>query len=177
MRRKTGHLIETIDRFFGFLESINLWTGKVVSLLAIVMTLTVSYEVVVRYFFRAPTLWSTQLNAYFLCAYVLLAGGNALREGSHVRVDLFWSRLSARGKAISDLSTSLLVFAFCIVLVWKGSEMTMRSYISKAASSDAMAWPLYPSQLMVPLGGFLLGIQSMAKFWRDLSVLAQWSKL
>jgi len=161
----------TLDRFFHYVDRFNFWTGRAVSYLAVVMMLTIAYEVVARYFFGSPTLWCTELNIYLLCAYVLLSGGSTLFGGGHVRVDIFWSTLSARGQAVADIVTSVLFFAFCIALVWKGSEMTLRSFMDHSTSSEAMAWPLYPSQLMIPIGGFLLGMQGLAKLWRDISTL------
>jgi len=157
-----------IDRFFGLVERINTWVGQIASYLVIVAILTIVYEVIARYVFNSPTKWVTELNIYMLCAYVLLSGGLALIEGQHVRVDLFWLKLSERRKALADLFTSVLFFAFVVALVWKGSEMTIRSFTDGTTSSEAMAWPLYPSQAMVPIGGFLLGLQGLAKFWRDL---------
>ncbi|MEW5913466.1 MAG: TRAP transporter small permease subunit [Thermodesulfobacteriota bacterium] len=160
-----------LDRFFHRLDRFNHWTGRAVSFLAVVMMLTIMYEVIARYFFNAPTLWATELNIYLLCAYVLLAGGATHLTDGHVRVDIFWSTLSPRGRALADIVTSLLFFAFCVALVWKGSEMVIRSIADKSTSAEAMAWPLFPSQLTVPLGGLLLGLQGVAKLRRDIATL------
>ncbi|MBW2007650.1 MAG: TRAP transporter small permease subunit [Deltaproteobacteria bacterium] len=160
-----------VDRLFGFVDRVNTWVGTVASYLVLVAIGTIAYEVTARYVFNSPTKWVTELNIYMLCAYVLLSGGFALLEGQHVRVDLFWLRLSDKRKALADLFTSVLFFAFAVALVWKGAEMTLRSFTGGTTSPEAMAWPLYPSQAMVPIGGFLLGIQGLAKFWRDLRIV------
>lgn len=165
-------MYRALDQFFHYVDRFNCWTGRIVSYLAIVMMLTIMYEVISRYFFNAPTLWSTELNIYLLCAYVLLSGGAIMQENGHVRVDLLWTTLSKRGQAVADIATSILLFAFCIALVWKGSDLAFRSLVDHRTSAEAMAWPLYPSQMTIPIGGLLLGMQSVAKLWRDISTLS-----
>lgn len=171
MSGAASSIVKSIDQTFLFVDKINLWTGRIVSYLAMVMMLTIMYEVVSRYFFNAPTLWSTELNIYLLCAYVLLSGGAIMRESGHVRVDLLWASLSKRGQAMADIATSVLLFAFCTALIWKGAELAIRSLVDGRSSAEAMAWPLYPSQMAVPLGGILLALQSLAKLWRDIAIL------
>ncbi len=166
----------SLSRVFHFVDRLNYWIGRVVSFLVIIMMVTIMYEVIARYFFNSPTMWVTELNIYILCAYILLAGGSALAKNEHVRVDLFWSTLSERRKALADVVTSILLFSFCAALVWKGWEMAWRSLINGSTSAEAMAWPLFPSQVMVPLGGLLLGLQGLAKLWRDILILRKGAK-
>ena len=166
IQNKTG-----LNRLFHFVDRMNYWIGRVVSYLVIVMMVTIMYEVIARYFFGSPTLWVTELNIYVLCGYILLAGGATLAENGHVRVDVFWSTLSDRKKAFADVITSGLLLAFWMALVWKGWEMTYRSFVDGSTSSEAMGWPLFPSQMMVPLGGLLLGLQGLTKLWRDILIL------
>ena len=163
-----GQKRQKLDKMIDFVTRINEWIGRIVSYLVVVMIATISYEVIARYFFNSPTLWVTELNLYILCGYILLSGGSTLAQNSHVRVDLFWSVLSERKKAIADVATSGFLFMFCIALIWKGGEMAYRAYVDGTTSSEAMGWPLLPSKLMVPLGGFLLLVQGLAKFLRDI---------
>lgn len=166
----------SLDRALHFMDRLNHWIGRVTSYLVIVMIVTIMYEVIARYFFNAPTLWVTELNIYVLCAYILLAGGAILANNGHVRVDLFWSTLSVRRKALADIVTSFLLFSFCAALVWKGWEMSYRSLMNASTSAEAMGWPLFPSQVMVPLGGLLLGLQGLAKLWRDILIFRKGDK-
>ena len=154
-----------------WIDALNDWTGKAVRYLVLVSVLTIVYEVISRYVFGSPTQWVTELNIYLLCAYVLLGGGTALLGEHHVRVDLFWGGLSKRKQAMLDLVTSILFFGFVVTLVWKGSEMVVRSFLDGTRSCEAMEWPLYPSQLMVPIGGLLLGLQGLSKLYHDVQTV------
>ena len=176
MDADSGQGRENVNLLIRFIDKMNRWIGRIVSYLVIVMILTIMYEVIARYFFGSPTLWVTELNIYVLCGYILLAGGATLADNGHVRVDIFWGTLSTRNKALTDIITSGLLFAFCLALVWKGGEMAIRSFVNSAASAEAMGWPLYPSQFMVPLGGFLLLLQGLAKLWRDILIFRNGGK-
>jgi TRAP-type mannitol/chloroaromatic compound transport system permease small subunit len=123
-----------------------------------------------RYAFNAPTVW-----AYETC---MMLGGSLYALGwaydhlhkSHVRVDIFYVRLSARGRAIMDLvCTAIFFFPLIGVLVqtsifwaaraWARSEVMMESY-----------WypPAGPFRTAIALGICLFFLQGLAQFVRDL---------
>jgi len=161
---------KAIGKILGVIDLINGKMMFVSGFIMLAMTLGVTYEVIMRYFFNAPTRWAFELNIYLLCACALLAGGYCLLQEGHVRVDILYVRFSPRTKAIIDLVTSILFFCLCIVLIWKGGEMAWESLVQGKHSSEAMGWPLFPSQVMVPIGGVLIGLQGVAKWIRDLRV-------
>lgn len=145
--------------------SIGLWVcGSVVT----VMSIAVAYEVVARYFFHSPTRWSMELNLNLFCVCALLAGGYTLVQDGHVRVDVFYIRLSPRKKAILDLITCWFFFLLCGVLLWEGWDFAYSAFLSGETSTEAMGWPLWYSQMMVPIGALLLGIQGLVKFGCDI---------
>jgi TRAP-type mannitol/chloroaromatic compound transport system permease small subunit len=99
-----------------------------------------------------------------------LGGGYSLLHGGHVKVDFFYQRWSPRTKAVMDLITYLFFFAFCFVLIWYGGGVAWESIKEGRESTSAWAPPLWPSQIMIPLGGLLVGIQGLAKWMRDLAI-------
>jgi len=137
----------------------------------LVMTLTVTYDVIMRYFFNSPTDWALELNMYLLVATSFLSGGYCLLHEGHVRVDILYQIFSPRIRALLDVITSLFFFLFIIVIVWKGWQFAYDSFVQGKHSSQAMGWPLYPSQMVIPAGGFLIGIQGLAKLCKNIITL------
>ncbi|GAI90110.1 unnamed protein product [marine sediment metagenome] len=43
------------------------WLAEAAGWVVVVMMLTVSYDVIMRYVFGAPTKWSLEFNEYLLC--------------------------------------------------------------------------------------------------------------
>ncbi|WP_054030956.1 TRAP transporter small permease subunit [Desulfatitalea tepidiphila] len=149
-------LINVINR-------INYIVGLLLGLTILLIAALVVYEVTCRYFFNAPTLWSMEINEYLFCAVSLMGGGYCLLKDGHVRVDLLYPRLSAKGQAVVDFCTFPLALLFCVLLVWHGWQETWGAFVGHHLSDSVMAMPLWPAWLTVPLAGFLMGIQIISR--------------
>ena len=163
-------VMKTMIKWIDFInEKVGLLCGWII----LVMTLTVTYDVVMRYFFGRPTDWALELNMYLLVAASFLSGGYCLLHEGHVRVDVLYQALPLRMRALMDVITSAFFFLFIVVIVWKGWQFAYDSFVQGKHSSQAMGWPLYPSQMVIPIGGFLIGIQGLAKLCKDIIVLVK----
>ena len=112
-----------LRRVLRVIDSTSIWSGKICSMLILVMFSTFTYEVIMRYAFNAPTIWAHEFNTMIFGGYYILGGAFALYYGAHVNMDLLHRRLPLRTRAIVDLSTSILFFIFCIknrpiILIW-----------------------------------------------------------
>ncbi len=61
------------------ITALNRWVATVVSAFVFIMVAVISYEVVSRYFFNAPTTWAMELATLLFGPYFLLAGPYILR--------------------------------------------------------------------------------------------------
>ena len=52
-----------MKKFLFFIDSLSLWIGKSFAWLILILTLGISYEVLVRYVFRAPTTWAFDFSS------------------------------------------------------------------------------------------------------------------
>lgn len=151
-------VIRTIDSFSDM-------TGKLFSLAMLFLVGIITYEVVARYFFRAPTVWvfesSTMTNgsAFMLgCAY-------ALYKGAHVRTDIFWELYSERRKGIVDLISYLvLFFPTMITMLLVGSEEVVHSFITGERSQESLFRAImWPFRSVIPLSALLFMIQGVSE--------------
>ncbi len=121
-----------------------------------VMMIAVVRETVGRYFFASPTTWSLELNCYLLVAIVYLAATwTALVEG-HVAVDILYRRYKGKTKAIADIIISVCIISFTAVVGWQGGVLAWDSFVTQAHSSMSAEWLFWPSQVLIPIGSFLL---------------------
>lgn len=152
------------------IDKISNQTGKIISVAFLIPFLgCMSYEVVSRYVFNAPTRWSTETVGFLSGAYCIMGGAYALYHNRHVRMDVIYSRLSSRKKAVVDLITFPFFFLFCGVLVWFGWDFAWQSVLVREATSSAWGPPLYPFKLILPIGAFLLLLQGAVNFARNLN--------
>lgn len=152
-------------------DRLNERMGWVISLWMIPMIFVMSFEVFMRYIMNSPTEWGTELVTYIFAGYVLLGGGYTLLYGDHVNINVFYSRLSPRRKALFDVITAVLFFLYTWVLFYEGWKFAWDGLIRNRHSGTDWNPPLYPVLLTLPIGVFLMLLQGTAKFIRDLNTL------
>ncbi len=151
------------------IEAVSDWTGRIGSLFAIALILLITIEVFMRYVFTKPTNWNFET--------VLMVGGSlyimgwvfALRHRSHIRVDIFYARMSPRGKAIIDFVGALLLF-FPVVIAFSIAAVTgtWTSFVQKEVWILSYWYPpVYPFRIVLALGFILLFFQGVALLIRD----------
>lgn len=157
--------------FENIVTKINLAMMWFCGILIVLMGLATTYDIVMRSFFKAPTQWAFELNSYLCAAVAFLAGGFTLMVNGHVRVDILYLRFRPRKKALADACTSVLLFLLCAVLIFIGFQTAIESWQSGSRSGGGLNPPLFIPQLLVPLGGFLLGLQAIIRFLSDLRMV------
>jgi len=165
-----------LEQVLRIIDLINEWAGRLFSYLALWMMVSVTYEVVARYIFNRPTVWSMEINQYTLCGYIALTGGYVLLHGNHVTVDIVVEHFGARTRALLDLLTSSAFFSFILVLIWTSGIVASEAWEYREHSETLLAMPLFPSKVVIPIGGALLLLQGVAKFARDIRVVVSGTK-
>jgi len=158
-----------------FIDSLNSWTGKIIRFLAIALVLIMTYEVFMRYVLNSPTMWAYETVIMIGAGMYALAWGYVHRENAHVRVDLIYARLSARGKALVDaLCTLFLFFPLIGLLGWMAFTWMVRAWKIGEKSVETYWYPpISPLRTAVFVGLVLFGLQGLAQFIRDVYLLAR----
>jgi TRAP-type mannitol/chloroaromatic compound transport system permease small subunit len=125
-------------------------------------------EVLLRYFFRTPTVWTNELAQLLFGAYAVLSGGYLLARGGHVNVDIVYSSFPIRAKAALDVLTSVLFFIFVVVLLWQGVIFALDAIGKLETSHSAWNPPIWMFKATIPIGAGLLLLQGIAKLIRDI---------
>lgn len=74
-------------------------------------------DAVTRNLIKMPLHWCIELAQFTLTAYYFMGGAMTLKNNDHVRMDLFYDRLSEKGKAWMDLFTSACLFFYLAVML------------------------------------------------------------
>jgi TRAP-type mannitol/chloroaromatic compound transport system permease small subunit len=156
-----------LNRFLRIIDRVNNSVGKADRWVIIFLTIVVLAEVVSRYVFNHTFIWTHETIKWTFGAYFILAAGYALLWGAHVKVDILHRRWPVKVRAIVDLATALFFFLFCGVLIWQGWLMFWQSLTAGAHTWSMWGPPYAPIHAMIPVGGFLLLMQGIAKFILD----------
>lgn len=158
-----------VNQFLSLVDRVNEWTGKVVAFLIPVMMLLIAYEVVMRYFFRSPTIWVWDINVQLFALVLFLGGGQVLLRDQHVRVDVIYGNLSEKWKHVFSLVTFPVLFVFLVVLFWKFLVMTADSVKEREVTLTLFAPPVYPLKIVCSVGIFFFLLEAVAKFIRTVN--------
>jgi len=151
-----------------YIDSLSRCTGVYVALVILAVFLLIFVEVIARYVLDSPSVWRNALAQFLFGAYFVLGGAYTLLFGGHVKVDILYDLFPARKKAIIDVATSVFFFFFTIVLLWYGIDKCWTATMRNELLEEAWRVPEWPFMWTLPLATFLLLLQGLAKFIRDL---------
>ncbi len=151
-------LVRIIDKFTDT-------TGTWVAWLNVPLVLAVSYEVLARYAFDAPTIWSFDVTYMLYGTIFMLGSAYALHKGAHIRTDFFFEKWSIRTQGMID-SIAYLVFFFPSIFVFllvSGQEGWYAFEIGETSEQTPWRPILWPFKMVVPFTCVLLLIQGISE--------------
>ena len=125
-----------------------------------VLIATVFYQVVGRYVFNAPPAWSEELARFLQVWIALLASALCVHQGMHLGVDYLLHAAPPHGRAILEVVVNLLVSGFLLLLFVQGIRILD---VAAVQSSPAMGINMWYAYLAVPVGAFLMLLESVLK--------------
>jgi TRAP-type mannitol/chloroaromatic compound transport system permease small subunit len=158
-------------RFTDALEWLNVNVGIFVAYWCLISVFAYYYEVVARFVFNSPTNWVHESMFLMFGMMYMLSGAYAYREDQHVRVDVFYSHFSVRGKAIADIVTSVFFFIFMLTMLWTGYKFAADAVSLGEVSFTEWAVQYWPVKLTIPIGAALMVLQGISKLIKDIMIL------
>ncbi len=161
MAEQSLGLIRTVQRIDRFTDTTGVW----IAWLNLPLVLAVSYEVIARYAFNAPTIWSFDVTYMLYGTIFMLGAAYALHKGAHIRTDFFYDNWTVKTKGMVD-SISYLVFFFpSIVMFLIASSGEAWYAFGIGETSEQTPWRpiLWPYKTVVPVTCVLLLIQGISE--------------
>lgn len=138
--------------------------GKIAAWAVLLSCLISATNAVVRYTLNYSSNAYIEVQWYLFAACVMLGAAQVLRLNEHVRVDIFYARLSGRGKVLLDLF-GLLFFLVpgMVTMIWFAWPLFLGMYQSGEMSGNAGGLVRWPAMLMLPLGFGLVLLQGVGE--------------
>jgi TRAP-type mannitol/chloroaromatic compound transport system permease small subunit len=156
------------------IDGLNRAIGRGAAWLGLFVVLAQFLVVVLRYGFGIGSIWLTESIIYGHAALFMLAGAWTLREGGHVRVDVFYAQASPRSKAWVDLCGALLLLLpFMLVLAWLSLPYVARSWAILETSRETSGIPaVFLLKTLIPVFALAMALQGVSQAIRAAHVLA-----
>src|SRR5882672_5308858 len=154
-----------IIQLAALVDRLNAGVGHAASWCALAIVLLGFAVVLLRYVLGLGSIWLQESIIYAHAALFLLATAWTLKEGGHVRVDVFYASASPRVKAWVDLiGALLLLLPFCIAVIWFSLPYVARSWAILERSRETSGLPLvFVLKTLIPLFAAMLALQGVSQ--------------
>ena len=155
------------------LEAVAAWSGHLVPWLILPLAVLAFSIVVLRYGFDFGRI-ALQETVVYLHAFVLMmCMGYTLRENEHVRVDIFYRKMSRKKRALVDLAGAvLLLIPTCLTILVTSWSYVVQSWSLLESSPEAGGLPLvFVLKTLIPLMAVMLLTQGAADIIRNFTVI------
>jgi len=117
--------------------------GKAVAWLTLIMVLLTFTIVILRYGFNLGWIWLQESLTYMHVAVFGIAAAWTLQLDGHVRVDIFYTNMPDKRRALVDfLGTLIFLLPFCIFLLMIAGPYVANSWKLLESSREAGGLPL-----------------------------------
>jgi TRAP-type mannitol/chloroaromatic compound transport system permease small subunit len=161
--------MNALKKFLNAVDAISDWSGKIACWLVVPLTMGTVYDVLMRYFFKAPTKWAYELTWMEYGALFMLGGAYALRHNVHVRVDIIYNKYPERVQYWFDALMYLIIFfPVYYILILHSSKYAIYSWkIMEHSYISYWQPPVYPIKTVMPVAFILFALQGIAEFLRS----------
>ncbi len=159
-------IITAIDQF-------NEKLGRGVSWVSFALVVATFLVVLLRYIFNTGIIALQEILLYMHSIIFMLGASYTLRHDAHVRVDVFYRPLGAKGKAIINLLGILLIlFPFCGFIFYISWEYVSSSWSYREGSREAGGLDaVFILKSLIIIMPVMLFVQGVAELLRSLLVL------
>jgi len=158
-----------IVAFVRGVDRLNYWVGHVAMYLFFALAAIMLWSTLSRALFGVPVNWAMEMSQFILSGYYLLGGAYATQQGAHVRMDLFYAKLPPQRRAMLDAVTILFTIFFLGVLLWGAISSTQYAIQYNQKNYSAWSPVLWPVKVTMTIGVFLMLLQFIAQFFRDIA--------
>lgn len=151
----------------------NMLSGLVVlsAIMIGVIWLSVSSDVVMRYFLGQPMSWVTEVTGYLMLWMTFLATAWVLRQDKHVTIDVVLVRLNPGNRALLLTFTYIIGAILCLVIGWYGAQTVWTLHRGGVYLVTILQLPKAPILMIIPIGFFLLFVEFARMSYKH---LRQW---
>ncbi len=164
-KKKMKRLIELI-------EKISKWGAYLAGIFMLLIVGLISLEIFLRTCFKTSTMISDEFSAYFMVFSVFLGLAYTLREGKHIKITLLTSRIKDPflGKVWETLVLTIALGLSSFVL-YHSAYMVYETHVLDMRADSIAETPLWIPELGVPIGFFLLTLQLLAMWLKNIDFI------
>lgn len=164
--------MRALIKFSKFIDALNEQVGYLANW-AVVLSCAISAgNAMMRYAFDMSSNAWLEVQWYLFASVVMLGAAYTLKKNEHVRVDILYMMLSARGKLWLDLvGTVVFLIPVCVVIAYMSWPIFTDSWLGDEMSSNAGGLVRWPFKILLPIGFALVTLQGLSEIIKRAAAL------
>lgn len=162
-------LLTSLEATAAAIDRFTLASGRVLAWCSLAMALLTSAVVILRYGFSTGSIAMQESVTYLHGSLFMLGAAYALRQGAHVRVDIFYRNFSQRTRAWVDaLGGIVLLLPLCALIFFLSVGYVSEAWRIRESSPEPGGIPfLYLLKTLLPLMALNLALAGLADILRN----------
>jgi TRAP-type mannitol/chloroaromatic compound transport system permease small subunit len=172
-RQGTGKMPDDMPKWMSStiinIDKLSKWIGNVVCWITVPLMFAMTYEVLARKLFLAPTMWAYDMSRFFYGALFMLGAGYALSKGVHIRADFLYRNFKVKTQGLIDFWLYLLFYFPGLLAFFYMTSVFVVESIQRGEKGMDTAWMPYmwPIKSCLWFGILFLLIQGVSELFKS----------
>ena len=172
-RQGTGKMPDDMPKWMSStiinIDKLSKWIGNVVCWITVPLMFAMTYEVLARKLFLAPTMWAYDMSRFFYGALFMLGAGYALSKGVHIRADFLYRNFKVKTQGLIDFWLYLLFYFPGLLAFFYMTSIFVIESIQRGEKGMDTAWMPYmwPIKSCLWFGILFLIIQGISELFKS----------
>lgn len=153
-------------RFIRAVEALSRLGGVSSVLLLIIAMVVMCQMILMRYLFRAPTVWQTEVVVFAATAAIFIGAPYVLMKKGHVGVDVIELMMSAPNRRRMQLLGAVLALTFCLLMTLASGIYVHEAWEGGWTTPTIAAIPLWIPATPMLVGFGLLCLQYVVELMK-----------
>ena len=136
--------------------------------MAATLLAALSYDLIARNVFDAPTLWALDISRFLLLFMFFLALAPALESGAHVSVDVVEHYVGPRARGVLRVLAYSLTLVFGAFLMWQICRTTYEAFAENSLFPTVVPIRLWHVYWIAPIGAAQFLLTALALLTEEL---------
>jgi C4-dicarboxylate transporter DctM subunit len=132
----------------------------------------ITLEIILRSFFRSPTIWVFDISGYLLVWFGFFSASYGMKAGSHISVDIVISPMKPRARVPLEVISYAISFIYAVILFAYGTQLFREHFRSMELQSTALYFPVFLVDLGMVIGTFFMVLQAGRELARNIALVA-----
>ncbi|RMF01523.1 MAG: TRAP transporter small permease [Alphaproteobacteria bacterium] len=140
--------------------------GRLSAWIFFAIGLSITFEVVMRYVFTAPTIWVDEISRILQVWAAYLAAAYVLKHRAMVTIEVFFEDPTTLRRRLAETLGLVMLFLFAGVAVYYGFGLWLKATLAGHTTDSFLAPPKWFTEASIWVGFGLLFLQGLVELWR-----------